>query len=420
MNLSLSKMDIENTVLGTVIEVDHAQHEADYEHNFHLSNPIVPTEARIYEIVNELMKPIKQELDNVKSQSNKFELIEKQYEEVLKENKHLKEKLVKLECFSRRSNLKFYGYREQKGESKVDCKRAILNILRGSGIQLHHKAIESAHRIGPYIPKVNRPIIVEFFHGEERELVYTRSEYIYRVTGIRIEEDFPEVIENKRKVLKPILNKAANIRENGKRKYYSSLRLDKLNINGRIYTTDTMNKLPADIHPTKVYTPSANEITAFFGQQSPLSNHHLAKQTVDNINFNCNEQFYMYNKAKTFNDHITAAKILKECKPGAQKTLGKDKNISGFSKPVWRERCLDIMNRGLEAKFEQNPSLKEFLVNTGSSMLLEANPKDPYWGVGMSLYNKQIWVKNSWAGRASNHLGRLPSELRTVYKRNKL
>ena len=125
----------------------------------------------------------------------------------------------------------------------------------------------------------------------------------------------------------------------------------------------------------------------------------------------------MYNKAKTFNDHTTAAQILKESKPETQKKLGKDKNISGFSMPVWTERCLDIMNRRLEAKFEQNPGLKQFLVNTDSSMLLEANPKDPYWGVGMSLYNKQIWIKNSWAGHASKHLGRLLSELRTVYKR---
>ena len=52
-------------------------------------------------------------------------------------------------------------------------------------------------------------------------------------------------------------------------------------------------------------------------------------------------------------------------------------------------------------------------------MLLEANPTDTYWGVGMSTYDKRIWTKNSWSERvATNHLGRLLSELRTVYKRS--
>ena len=73
------------------------------------------------------------------------------------------------------------------------------------------------------------------------------------------------------------------------------------------------------------------------------------------------------------------------------------------------------MKRGLVAKMDQNPDIKQFLLDTRDSMLLEANPTDPYWGVRMSMYDKRIWIRNSWLGKAENNLGRLLAELRTTY-----
>ena len=148
---------------------------------------------------------------------------------------------------------------------------------------------------------------MKFFHGEERDFVFAKSSYIHQCTGIRMEEDFPEEIEKKRRVLKPIVNKANSIVVNGKRKYQASLHIDKLKVNGKTYSTDTTCKLPEDIHPTVVYTPTNNGITAFFSGQSPFSNHHLAPQTVNYTVFNCNVQFYMFEKANTFKDYETAA-----------------------------------------------------------------------------------------------------------------
>ena len=75
------------------------------------------------------------------------------------------------------------------------------------------------------------------------------------------------------------------------------------------------------------------------------------------------------------------------------------------------------MEEGLKHKFGQNPRLKQFLLATETTVLLEANPKDKFWGVGMSLRNPNIWKKNSWHGKAQNHLGRLLAELRRTYKR---
>lgn len=247
--------------------------------------------------------------------------------------------------------------------------------------------------------------------------IFAKSTHIYRETGIRLEEDFPEDIEKNRKLLKPILKAASSMHVNGKQKYQASLRLDKLRVNGRTYTKDNMNTLPADIHPTIVATPTKNNITAFFGGQSPFSNHYLAEQKVDNVVYNTNEQYYMYQKAKRFNDHETAAKILKEKDPVIQKKLGNIYNIKGYNEGVWRQSCLEIMEQGLKAKIDQNPDIKKFLLDTGTNMLLEASPSDRYWGIGMSINYGRTWIKNSWSGTADNHLGRLLAELRSFYRR---
>ena len=403
----------DTNTLGSVTRL-HSHHDGDYEHNFSLANsiesewanePSQNTERLIYEIAKKLIEPVKQELYAVKEECTN----------IREENKILKERLINLESLSKRSNLKFIGLREQRGETKLDCKRLILSLLQSSGIQLHPKGIESATRTGSHTRYYERPVVVKFFHNEEKDMVYAKSGQIYRITGIKIEEDFPQETEKNRRLLKPILAKANNTASNGKRKYQASLHQDKLIVNGRTYSVDTIKHLPDDIHPTTVYTPTRNGITAFFGGLSPLSNHHISPQKMNNIQFNCNEQFYMYEKAKVFNDSETAAQILKEKDPVLQKKLGS--NIAKFDRKVWKTKCLDIMERGLKAKFDQNPVIKNFLINTNATMLLEANPKDPYWGIGLSTYDRRTWTKNSWVGKATNHMGRLLSELRTIYNR---
>ena len=100
----------------------------------------------------------------------------------------------------------------------------------------------------------------------------------------------------------------------------------------------------------------------------------------------------MYCKAKTFNANKIASAILAEKDPGKQKGLGrKVEESTKFSEDVWRERCQGIMKVGLQAKFDQNPKLKQFLLDTRTTILVEANRKDKYWGAGMSLRDSRIW-----------------------------
>ena len=58
----------------------------------------------------------------------------------------------------------------------------------------------------------------------------------------------------------------------------------------------------------------------------------------------------------------------------------------------------------------QNPDLAKVLKGTGNSMLVEANPFDPFWGAGVSLASTDLWNPTKWKG--ANKLGRMLVELR--------
>ena len=345
----------------------------------------------------------------------------KEVSELRTELINTKESLVKLECYSRRYNLKFYGVSELPYESTYDCKRMILQILHESNINIPPKAIEHAHRLGPKQPRNPRPIMIKLFHEEEKQLILAKSQHIWHCTHISIEEDFATKVEENRRTLKPILH-AANkkIDRSGKKEFYAKLRMDKLSINGKVYTVDNMDRLPAKLNPEQLSTPTNGNTTAFFTRNSPLSNHHLATQKIDHRTYNCNEQFYMSQKARMFKDHAAEAAIMKELDPGKQKTLGRNTNIKNFNQTTWNNSCLDIMKRGLEAKFTQNEKIRNFLLQTGTTMLVEGNPKDSYWGAGMSLSNPNIWEKNRWLGTATNHLGRLLDGVRREIRSSSL
>ena len=69
--------------------------------------------------------------------------------------------------------------------------------------------------------------------------------------------------------------------------------------------------------------------------------------------------------------------------------------------PGWEDARLDIMGSILKAKFEQNPSLKKKLTDTGTRILINGNNKqETYWGI--DLY--------SWQGE--NHLGKIIMDIR--------
>lgn len=120
------------------------------------------------------------------------------------------------------------------------------------------------------------------------------------------------------------------------------------------------------------------------------------------------EQYMMYNKAKLFNDHSTAAEIMCVRDPKKIKALGR--KVKNFKEEVWDKNKFEIVVRGNVLKFSQNKELKEFLLSTNDAVLVEASPYDKVWGVGLKRDDIKINNPNKWQGE--NLLGFAIMEVR--------
>lgn len=58
----------------------------------------------------------------------------------------------------------------------------------------------------------------------------------------------------------------------------------------------------------------------------------------------------------------------------------------------WEDVKVDIMFKGLHAKFTQNKNLCELLKSTGNKHIYENSPRDSFWGVGKDNTGKICWV----------------------------
>jgi ribA/ribD-fused uncharacterized protein len=109
-----------------------------------------------------------------------------------------------------------------------------------------------------------------------------------------------------------------------------------------------------------------------------------------------------------FKDDKTATDILKSNNPSAQKRLSRQ--IKDFCEATWEGMANDYMHNTLLAKFEQNKILLEALGSTGHKSLYEASPHDLYWGIGLSLSNKN--VLNPDFHKGLNNLGNIMMSVR--------
>lgn len=357
------------------------------------------------------------ELEKIKQELKEMKGIKTEVDDMHLVTERLIDQQKTQERFNRRGNVRMKGFVENRWETKEDCKKNVVNMLQQAGIKLPLVAIEFAHRAGTIKSKYkheNRYILVKFLHMGDKNNVMQRRQQILNKCNIMLEEDFSPEVDAMRKELEPII-KDINIQDrNGKNKHKASLWQDKLLVDGKQYTVDTLDQLPPDISTEKLATPRSNNMVAFFTKHSPLSNYYESEELVDGKMFRCQEQYYTYNKAKTFGDQETAQKIMKEQNPAVMKQLGK--HVAGFNHDTWNNRKVDVMRRGLKEKF-RNEYLREYLLGTKNAILMEANPYDKFWGVGLSKYSPAIWKKMSWVGKAQNMMGQLLHELRTELNR---
>jgi ribA/ribD-fused uncharacterized protein len=99
--------------------------------------------------------------------------------------------------------------------------------------------------------------------------------------------------------------------------------------------------------------------------------------------------------------------------PKEAKALGRQ--ASGFDQQAWEDSRYGIVVDAGQHKFGQHDDLREFLLNTGEQVLVEASPRDRIWGVGLGRNNPAVHDPRSWRGL--NLLGFALCDVRDVLAR---
>ena len=339
--------------------------------------------------------------------------MEHQVTQVKAENAMLRDKVNSLENHSRRDNLLFTGFREERGETDDVCKQKIYDLLRFKCCipvdKLNTIKVVRCHRLGPFVQGKDRPIIIKFHYFPDKQLILSYGPSL-KGSGIYMNEDYCRDTESKRRALYPVIKAARKLPEYKDKVH---LQVDKILYNGKSYTVDTMGELPAPINPIRLSTPETENVVKFFGRTSPLSNFHESPITIDNVKYSRVEQFYQKEKAEMFGDEETAAAIMATSDPVKMYKLGQ--KVKDFDQGKWRQQSDSIMKRGLKAKF-QIPKFRNFLLKTGDKEIAECNPNDPYWGTSVAMTDRRSDSPSTCPGQ--NRLGKLLQEVRSEYEQS--
>ena len=132
-----------------------------------------------------------------------------------------------------------------------------------------------------------------------------------------------------------------------------------------------------------------------------LSNWYMSEFTYNDIKFSSMEQYMMYQKAVTFHDYDVAKDIMGTDDVAEIKALGR--KVKNYSDVIWNGLRQIVIYQGLFAKFQQNVTLKQRLLETGDSIIAECAVRDTIWGIGFSMKDTKRFDINEWQG--TNLLG---------------
>ena len=112
------------------------------------------------------------------------------------------------------------------------------------------------------------------------------------------------------------------------------------------------------------------------------------------LEFNCQEQYMMFNKAMAFADLAAATDIMNESSPQKQKAIGR--KVRNFNETHWEQYRWGLTMAGIYSKFLQNPDLYTILMSTGDREIVEASPYDDIWGIGMGSEDPNLLDRARW------------------------
>ena len=348
------------------------------------------------------------EIDGLKAQVT---LLQCDKEELKTQCQSLVENQIRLETQMREQNVVFDGITETFGENPGLLHSKIVSVLnhmmvfRGNGARVPFNKIQ---RLGPYVKGRNRPIVCHFARYCDVEILMRNRSQL--PDNVYIREDFPAQIEDRRRILRPIFNKARKLDA-----YKGKCRLtyDKLVIDGKTFSVAPINnlhKLPQNLQPRTMAERHTDDTMVFFTKGSPFSNFYAASFVQDRVKYANSEQYIQAKKAELFDDDETHHKIMKTSNPYEIKGLGS--RVKNFDKEKWRSHARQVATDACFAKFLQNHDLKKILLETNDKTIGEAS-SDTFWGIGKTLNDLSVFNKESWT---NNLLGNVLMHIRSQLK----
>ena len=141
------------------------------------------------------------------------------------------------------------------------------------------------------------------------------------------------------------------------------------------------------------------------GQRGCLSNYFTSDFRDDDLlshsqEFHSVEQYMHWVKAMISTDFEMADQIRAAREPAECRRLGRE--IRGYDEQKWNPVAILVVERGVYLKFQQNATLREYLLSTTGRELVEASPSDRRWGIG---YTERDALKTSRVEWGENRLG---------------
>ncbi len=378
--------------------------------------------ARVSELESDLQKQSDLHAGELKKATDRIAVLEGQNQELWSKVSTLsakidddrrwkglvRQRVIELEDRSRRDNLVIDGLNDESKESSIDCEKKVVKYMKNS-LKVENAediSIGRVHRLGRFKEGKTRQTIVKFDKFKDREKVWSKRSKAPR--GKALKENFSKETEKERSILFPIMKAARNL------KYFAKLEGNKLivsneNTGGDVnmsVTVDTLGKLPEELNPEKLFTPSDENSVLFYSKFSPHSNFYPCKFREDNTIFNSVEQYFVHHNAVSANDRVLANKVLNITDPAVIKSMGKGLTVD-------LDTAKEHMRKGMLLKYRQNALLRLQLLTTGNRDLGEANPHDSYWGIGMRMSDKNAFKKTAWK---DNWTGRILMEVRDEIK----
>ena len=134
----------------------------------------------------------------VEQQDAKIKSLENQLKLCKAETRSVMDKLLNLENFSRKNNIKLWGIKLKEGQHLLDL---VLMVLSEEQITLNSSDIERIHFVGP-VTSQSRPVLMRLHHYKNKLAIMDKRSSLKK-RGIFVSEDYPKEILDRRKVIVP-------------------------------------------------------------------------------------------------------------------------------------------------------------------------------------------------------------------------